>query len=63
MSSSSLGENALLMPEVRAQGISDWFLEHDNEDTELQWPPQSPDLNPIEHLWDVVERKIHIMNV
>ncbi len=29
----------------------------------LKWPPQSLDLNPIEHLWDVVEREIHIMDV
>ncbi len=45
------------------QIISDWFLEHDNEFTLLKWPPQSPDLNPIEHLCDVVEREIHIMDV
>ncbi len=42
----------------KAQIISDWFLEHDNEFTLLKWPPQSPDLNPTEHLWDVVEREI-----
>ncbi len=47
----------------KAQIISDWFLEHDNEFTLLKWPPQSPDLNPIEHLLDVVEREIRIMDV
>ncbi len=47
----------------KAQIISDWFLEHDTEFTLLKWPPRSSDLNPVEHLWDVVEREIHIMDV
>ncbi len=47
----------------KAQIISGWFLEHENEFTLLKWPPQSPGLNPIEHLWDVVEREICIMDV
>ncbi len=45
------------------QIISDWFLEHDNEFTLFKWPPQSPDRNPIEHLWDVVEWEIRTMDV
>ncbi len=36
---------------------------HDNVYNLLKWPPQSPDLNPTEHLWDVVEREIRIMDV
>ncbi len=47
----------------KAHIISDWFLEHDNEFTSLKLPPQSPDLNPIEHIWDVVEGEIRIMAV
>jgi len=31
--------------------------------TELKWPPQSPDLNPIEDLWDVVERELRALDV
>ncbi len=46
----------------KAQIISDWFLEHDNDFTLLKWPPQSH-LMPKEHLWDVVEREIRIMDV
>ncbi len=47
----------------KAQIISNLFLEHDNEFTLFKSPPQSTDLNPIEHLWDVVEREIRIMDV
>ncbi len=47
----------------KAQIISDWLLEHENEFTLLKWPPQSQDLSPIEHFWDVVELEIRIMDV
>jgi len=35
------------VPFHKAQIISNWFLEHDNEFTILKWLPHSPDLNPI----------------
>lgn len=39
----------------------EWFEEHDKELQVLPWPPNSPDLNPIEHLWDVLETQVQSM--
>ena len=33
-----------------------WF--DDNDINLLEWPPQSPDLNPIKHLWNEIDRRL-----
>ncbi len=39
-----------------AKGTKIWFNDHGI--TVLDWPENSPDLNPIENLWDIFKRKM-----
>lgn len=36
--------------------VQEWVQEHEEVFTWLKWHPESPDLNPIEHLWVEVRR-------
>ncbi|KAI3370893.1 hypothetical protein L3Q82_007403 [Scortum barcoo] len=43
-------------------GVCQQFLQDEGIDA-MDWPARSPDLNPIEHVWDIMSRSIHQRHV
>lgn len=44
-------------PKHKAERVQEWLSKRSFE--VLEWPAQSPDINPIEHLWAMIKRKLN----
>ncbi|KAK3572207.1 hypothetical protein QTP86_026064 [Hemibagrus guttatus] len=45
----------------KAEMVQEWFDDHNNQFEVLTPPPHSPDLNPIQHLWYVLDKQVRSM--
>ncbi|KAI3369545.1 hypothetical protein L3Q82_007754 [Scortum barcoo] len=61
----AVGPGFLLMQDnarPHVAGVCQQFLQDEGIDA-MDWPARSPDLNPIEHIWDIMSRSIHQRHV
>uniref|UniRef100_A0A674C2N9 Transposase Tc1-like domain-containing protein n=1 Tax=Salmo trutta TaxID=8032 RepID=A0A674C2N9_SALTR len=61
----AVGPGFLLMQDKarpHVAGVCQQFLQEEGIDA-MEWPARSPDLNPIEHIWDIMSRSIHQRHV
>uniref|UniRef100_A0A674A2U6 Transposase Tc1-like domain-containing protein n=1 Tax=Salmo trutta TaxID=8032 RepID=A0A674A2U6_SALTR len=61
----AVGPGFLLMQDnarPHVAGVCQQFLQEEGIDA-MDWPTRSPDLNPIEHIWDIMSRSIHQRHV